>query len=223
MARRKTLIATGEIYHVYNRSVASQPIFDNKYNLNRFLNIIDFYRFSNTGLRFSHFDRMDKKIQNKFLESLYDSPLQIEIYALCIMSNHYHFLIKQLSDNGIGKFASNIQNSFAKYYNLKTKRFGAIFQSPFKAVRIESEEQLTHTARYIHLNPITSFILREFDELTDYPSCSLVDYISKSPRPFIETSLLLNLFGSKKKLEEFTSDQVEYQQNLEVIKHLAID
>lgn len=221
MSRRKIFIATNEIYHLYNRSVASQPIFDTKYNLNHFIDLINFYRFQDTKIRYSHFNRLDKNSKIKFSDSLYTSPTQVEIYAFCIMANHYHFLIKQLSDNGITKFISQIQNGYAKHFNLKTKRFGAVFQSPFKSVRIESEQQFLHTSRYIHLNPLTSYILKEFKELKNYPYSSYPDYVSDKPRQFIDKDYLLGFFKDKKKLEEFTADQVDYQRNLEKIKHIV--
>jgi len=222
MARRKNFIATNEIYHLYNRSVANQPIFDTRYNIRHFINLTDFYRFQDTNIRYSHFNRLDKKSKVRFQDSLYTSPTRIEIYAFCIMNNHYHFLVKQLIDSGISKFVSQIQNGYAKHFNLKNKRFGAVFQSPFKAVRIESEEQFLHTSRYIHLNPLSSYVLKDYSELRDYPYSSFSDYISQKPRQFIEKEYLLGFFKDKNSLEKFTADQVDHQRNLEKIKHILL-
>jgi len=44
--------------------------------------------------------------------------------------------------------------SYTNYINLKYERSGILFQGPFKAVEVESDEQLTHLSRYIHLNPL---------------------------------------------------------------------
>ena len=98
----------------------------------------------------------------------------IEIICYCLMPNHIHFLIRQLKENGISKFMGQISNSYTKYFNTKYTRVGPLLQGPFKAVLIESDEQLIHVSRYIHLNPIVSGIVKN---LEDYPWSSYLEYI----------------------------------------------
>ena len=137
------------------------------------------------------------------------------------MPNHFHLLIKQNQDEGIRIFLSLIQNSYAKYLNTITPRTGSAFQQVFKAVRIETEPQFIHVARYIHLNPLTSYVLKTFDELCHYPYTSLQDYLSNAPRPFVDIVPLQRLFSSKEQLKQQTLDQVDYQRTLNQIKHLT--
>ncbi|MBI3443688.1 transposase [Candidatus Woesebacteria bacterium] len=222
MTVRNHPIVTNEIYHIYNRSVAQQPIFRNIWENNRYLNLIDYYRFLNTPLRFSYYNRLRIDQRESILKSLYkENDIRIEIYSFSIMPNHYHILAKQVNENGISDFIRYIQDSYAKYLNKKTDRFGALFQSPFKAVRIEKEEQFIHVARYIHLNPLTSYLLKEPKELNTYIWNSWIDYVTGKPRAFVETGRLLSLVP-KNKLEEFTFNQLDYQRKLENIKHLIL-
>lgn len=223
MPIRKIPIATSEIYHVYNRSVAQVPIFKNSREYSRFLSLVDFYRFNQTQLRFSHFSRLTQKQKYSYLDSLYASPNHVEIYALAIMPNHYHFLVKQTKDLGITNFIRLIQNSYAKYINTKLKRVGSLFQSPFKAVRIETEEQFLHVSRYIHLNPLTSYVIRNSKDLSNYPWNSYKDYVSNTSRIFINIEPIKALIKSKEAFVKFTLDQLEYQRELENIKHLTFD
>lgn len=51
-------------------------------------------------------------------------------------------------------------NSYTRFYNLRHERAGDLFQGVFKAVYVETEEQLIHLSRYIHLNPMASFIIK---------------------------------------------------------------
>ncbi len=93
----------------------------------------------------------------------------------------------------------------------------------FKSVRIENDDQFIHVARYIHLNPLTSFVLQRIDELDSYPWSSFIDYTGKRSISFLEMNILKGLFPSVEKFKKFTLDQVEYQRKLEAIKHLMLD
>lgn len=155
--RRNIVFAEGEYYHVFNRSTASEQVFTRKKDIKRALDLISFYRYKQS-LRFSFYDRLKDEEKKMYLQKLSGVTPIVEIYAYSLMPNHYHLLLKQESEMGIQKFLSNFQNSFAKYFNIKNKRFGTLFQRPFKAKHIETEEELLHLSRYIHLNPVTSYI-----------------------------------------------------------------
>ena len=116
-----------------------------------------------------------------------------------------------------------IQNSYAHYLNIKTKRFGSVFQSPFKAKRIENDEQLLHVSRYIHLNPLTSYLIENPTDLEDYEWCSFKDYSGENSRRFIDVSFLKSFHKDKEKFRKFTLDNADYQRKLEKIKHLIIE
>lgn len=169
MPYRKIPIVAGEIYHVFNRSVAKQPIFILNKDYQRAMEVIDFYRHKDLPMRFSYFNRLQSYQKQQLIKIVAETSSIVEILAFCLMPNHVHFLLKSLTDNGIIQFMSNFQNSYAKYFNTRHERTGTLFQPMFKAVRIESEEQLIHVSRYIHLNPVTSYILKTIEELETYP------------------------------------------------------
>lgn len=223
MSYRRTPIVTGEIYHTFNRSIARQPIFLNIRSYSRALALINFYSYIQPRLRFSHYNRLPLKGKADFLDDLkINGRKQIQLFAFCLMPNHVHFLIRQLEENGISRFMSNFQNSYAKYLNIKTDRTGGLFQSMFKAVRIESDEQLIHTCRYIHLNPLTSYVIKDIINLENYPWSSYSEYFKESS-DLVDTSLISEFFPSKKMFKKFTSDQVDYQRQLDKIKHLILE
>lgn len=224
MSYRKQPIFPDQIYHVFNRSIALQPIFSEAKDYQRFLNVVDFYRFASPGLRFSHYNRLLSEDKKTFIEKLQkEGKKQISIFAFCLMPNHFHFLLKELENNGIRKFSSNLQNSYAKYFNTKRKRSGSLFQEMFKAVRIESDEQLVHVARYIHLNPFTFFLIKGVNQLKNYPWSSFNNYLQMGKFEFLETDFLMSFFRSKEEFETFTFDQANYQRQLEEIKHLTLE
>jgi len=139
------------------------------------------------------------------------------------MPNHFHFLLRQERENGISKFLANFQNSFTKYVNTRHTRSGHLLQGQFKAVRTETESQLLHTSRYIHLNPYTSYLVRRIDELKMYPWSSLPQYIGNDEKGMCETKNILSSFPSKKKYLQFVRDQKDYQRTLKEIEHLLLE
>lgn len=224
MTIRKVPIVVGEIYHVFNRSVARQPIFLSNRDYQRALDVLNFYSYFDPPLRFSHYKRLPESQKTEFIENLREKgEKQVEIFAFCLMPNHFHFLIKEIREKGISTFMSNLQNSYAKYFNLKNDRSGTLFQTMFKAVRIETDEQFIHVARYIHLNPITAFILNNIEDLTIYPWSSFPIYLGKNTSDILSTSIILGYFPSVNKFIEFTKDQVNYQRELDKIKHLILE
>lgn len=137
------------------------------------------------------------------------------------MPNHFHLLIKQNTDNGISRFMRLTINSYARYYNTKYKRVGSLFQGMFKAVHIETDEQLLHISRYIHLNPLVSHIINEQDFLS-YPYSSLPEYINN--QGYISNPVpILNHFSKKQSYLKFVLDQADYGKELEKIKHLTLE
>lgn len=223
MPARAIPLISGEIYHVFNRSIARQPIFTRVREYQRFFNIVDFYKFQNPGLRYSHYNRLREEEKIKFIDNLHLANQKlVEIIAFSFMPNHYHFLLKQIQDDGIKICMSQIQNSYAKYFNTNYKRTGSLFQEMFKAIRIESDEQLIHVVRYIHLNPLTSYVIKEISSLENYPWTSFIDYLNKRNISFIDKDLIRNYFSNAQKLRNFTLDQVDYQRTLADIQHLTM-
>ena len=221
MPRRKIVFATGEVYHIFNRSIAKEEVFASKYELNTALEVVNFYRFPQK-LRLSKFKLLNQEVKKAYIDSLKNTDPLVEIYAFSFMPNHYHFLLKQLQDNGIPKFVSNFQNSFAKIFNLKRSRNGAVFQSQFKAKRPETDEEFLHISRYIHLNPVTAYLIK-FDELANYPWTSFRFYNYGNGVSLVNTKTLIGISSSRESYLKFVANQVDYQKTLDEIKHFILE
>ena len=99
---------------------------------------------------------------------------------------------------------------------------GPLFQGAFKAVHIESDEQLLHLSRYIHLNPVSSFMVKP-QELKDYQWSSYPDYTGIADVNFVDSESVMNFFKNPIKYEEFVLDQADYTKKLTAVEHLTID
>ncbi len=76
----------------------------------------------------------------------------VSIVSFCLMSNHFHILMKAANPNGISKFLHKLEMGYSKGFNKKYSRTGALFESEFKAKPVDSQEHLQLLPRYIHLN-----------------------------------------------------------------------
>lgn len=224
MPYRRYPIIEGHIYHIFNRSIARQPIFLGQRDYQRGLDVLNFYSFAKPGIRFSHYNRLSQKDRKTFYDNLRKNQIkQIQILAFCLMPNHIHLLVKGIHNRGIQTLMTNFQHSYAKYFNTKNKRIGSLFQAMFKAKRIETEEQMLHIARYIHLNPITSYIVRNLTELENYQWSSYIDYLGKRNLDLVNLEMIRSFFPRINSFKKFTHDQADYQKKLDEIKHLMIE
>ena len=221
MSTHRPILSTNEIYHVFNRSIGKEIIFSLEKFLNKILRIVDYYRF-NQRLKYSEFIRLSRDLQQNYLSSIINNPPLIDIYVYSFMPNHFHFLVKQMQDKGISQFLSNIQNSFAKNYNLINDRNGSLFEHSFKAKRITNNEEFIHVSRYIHINHVTARII-EFDQLLTYEWTSLPCYLNSQTNKFVNTRPILDYFKTPEKYLRFLKNNVDYQRKLKVIKDLLLD
>ena len=221
-SNRNVVLATEEIYHIFNRGVERRPIFTDKWEYRRALDTMSYYRFLEPPIRYSKYIILEEKWRVQLLKALLTSRLQVDILAFCLMPNHFHLLLKQTANAGISRFVSKSCDSYSKYFNIKHDRVGPLFQGPFKAVRVESEEQLIHLSRYIHLNPISSFLIKK-TELNSYPWSSLPEYLAPQKNTLSNPKFIGELFKSPSKYRDFVHNQVDYAQKLEHIKHLVFD
>jgi putative transposase len=169
--------------------------------------------------------------------SKYIEPMA-ETYAYCLMPNHIHFLIrtkdeseiknltgledlsglkeKQLQPPDLSGFISkqfsNLFNSYAKAYNKMFDRRGSLFNRPFKAKEIDSDEYLTNVIFYIHHNPVHHGFTKN---IADWPHSSFHALISdKQTR--INRTAVHDWFGSRDELKKYHQQASKELQRLEM-------
>ncbi len=222
MADRHFPITTGHFYHIFNRGVAKQPTFLSKKDYEQAILALSYYRFSNVPIKLSRFKEISVEERTKLMSSLEkDNDNLVRIVGFVLMPNHFHFLLYQNKDKGIATFIAKFSNSYTKYFNTKNERVGPIFQGVYKAVRVDTDEQLVHLSRYIHLNPVVSALITE-GEVFDYPWSSLPHFL-KDNSTLVYVDPVLSLFKNKSKYSKFLLDQVAYARQLELIKHLTLE
>lgn len=148
MPSRPKLLKTGFIYHVFNRGVEKRIIFPDRSYYQHFMTALSFYK-KDQPIRLS--DHLDNQLPTQYK----NNKSLVALLCFCLMPNHFHLILKQLTEGGVSRFMNNIANSYTKYLNKRLERVGHLFQGSFKSKLIESEESFLQVSRYIHLNPLS--------------------------------------------------------------------
>ncbi|HVF69691.1 MAG TPA: hypothetical protein VNA13_03970, partial [Xanthomonadales bacterium] len=94
-----------------------------------------------------------------------------------------------------------------------------LMQGEFKAVYVETNEQLIHLSRYIHINPLVGYVTKD---LNKHPWSSYQEYMSEA-KFLCSKEIVMDQFRSKGEYEQFVLDQEDYGKKLESIKHQLLD
>ena len=219
---RKEPLVSGEIYHIYTRSIAEYVVFNNALEYERLIQLIRYYQ-SEKELRFATFIESDLAQKIGFEQALRtitkDQNQLVQIIAYCLMPTHPHLILKQLADTGISTFMRKVLEGYSTYFNNKHKRKGPLWESRFKSVLVNKDEQLLHLTRYSHLNPVTAHLV---DRPEDWVFSSYREYLNKSGVKKIcqyADVLEINPISYKK----FVNDRISYQRELAKIKGLLLE
>lgn len=222
MPGRAIPLVTGEFYHIFNRGIDHRPTFLDKKGFSRAQISLKFYRFISPPMRLSLFLTLGEEQRKRIFNELEKKKVLVEIISYCLMPNHFHILLRQKVENGISKFMSNFQNSYTRYFNERNQRNGPLFLDQFKAVRVETEGQLLHLSRYIHLNPYSSYVVKNLNGLERYSWSSLSEFLGGG-ESFCKRGLVMSFFKGGEEYKKFVFDQADYQRELDKIKHLLLE
>lgn len=146
-------------YHIYNRAVLEKrEIFASPHDYQRFLNTIVYYLLEKRPVRYADFQNLSADAWQSILHPKgVLAKRRAKLVAYVIMPNHFHLLMKpEEKPQALSQFLSDLANSYTRYFNLKYKRSGVLFQGTFKSKEIADEASLLQVSRYIHLNPLNS-------------------------------------------------------------------
>lgn len=188
-------------YHVYVRGANKQKIFLEAADYNYFYKLLSRYlsvehKVSTTGVAYPHFRN------------------RIKLLSYCLMTNHFHLLVYQYDQVDLPAFMKSLMTSYSRYFNLKYKRTGPVFESRYKAVRIVNDQYLQHITRYIHLNP---------RRWKNYYNSSLKYYRDGDAPEWLDPNDILQMFTSKEEYMVFVSDYEAMRDMLAEMKYQIAD
>ncbi len=145
---------------------------------------------------------VDDRDRDKFLEVLgrMCSRFDVAILAYVLMDNHYHLLMQTKRAN-LSKSMQWLGSTYTRYFNLRHRQSGHLFQGRFKSFLIENDAYLLRVSYYIHRNPLRSKTVRR---LVDYRWSSYRAYAyGKTSPPWLETATILSQFSDKEKEQAY--------------------
>ena len=209
----KTILASDETYHIYNRSIAGYQLLKYKRNLDRFTDILWYYQYAKPPLRFSQYIESSEKPKLR-------GDKLIDVLCYCLMPNHFHLVLTQLTKEGISIYINRLLNSYSRYFNVRHSRKGPLWEGRFKRKRVGSNEQLLHLSRYVHLNPVTDLMV---ENPVDYHYSSYREYLKLTEPRISDPTKVLGKSYSPERYQKFVLDQKDYQRRLNEIKSVLID
>ena len=122
---RKYLWADTAAYHVINRGHNRETVFGNDEEMAYFLTLLGRYR-----------DRFDA-----------------QIYHYCLMSNHFHLLLRLPQPQRLSSFMAGLLRSYVHFYHQRRGFVGHLWQGRFKSPVVQREGYWLSCGRYIERNP----------------------------------------------------------------------
>ena len=222
---RKFVFSEGEYYHVYNRGVERRDIFHDDPDRLRFHRMLHIANSTNPVVY--------KLIQRSPLDEIKIGERLVAIGAYCLMPNHFHLLLKEITEGGISKFMEKLTTAYSKYYNKKHNHSGVLFQGRFKAEHVDNDEYLKYLFAYIHLNPVKLIEPRWRDDgienskaaksyLSDYKHSSYLDYakehtgVSREELTILSREEFPEYFAEPRDFQDFVNDWLQFREEAQI-------
>jgi REP element-mobilizing transposase RayT len=210
--------AEGEYYHIFNRGVGKMDIFldeqDFLFFLKRLKENIHPERMPLSGSGFRGAPSPGSYVRELLPENSF------ELICYCLMPNHFHLVIKQLSSISISKLIAKVCTSYSMYFNKKYNRVGTLYQDQFKAVHVADDEYLLWLSVYIHQNPHVAGLVKN---LKDWKWGSYPDYIGARQGSLCKKDVVLERFKTSREYADFVDSGFDIIKSKGELKDFVLD
>lgn len=100
---------------------------------------------------------------------------------------------------------SNLLNGYAKAYNIRYVRRGALWIDYTKRFKVDSDQYITNVINYIHQNPIRHGFTQDIE---DWQHSSYHYHLAKKPT-FLDNECVMEWFGGRENFINFHADNTE--------------
>ncbi len=172
MSRPLRIEYPGAVYHVMNRGLDRQNVF---------------------------VERNDYQAFFKTVSEAHDL-WGIEVFAYCLMPNHYHLCLRTPQGN-LSRVMRHVDGLYTQRFNRSHERDGSLFRGRYKAIVVDADEYLIAVVRYIHLNPVGAKLASQPEE---YSWSSHEVYLEGTRfKPWVNSKEVLDHFGSTSEFHQY--------------------
>lgn len=141
-----------------------------------------------------YLDNEDRQVFLALLGSVV-TRFRWQLYAYCLMGNHYHLLVETPQAN-LSRGMRQLNGVYTQRFNHRHARTGHVFRSRFKGILVERDNYLIEIARYIVLNPIRTKVASDLAEYawSSYQATAGL----RPPPPWLNADFILSRFGLSK-------------------------
>ena len=141
----------GEYYHVFNRGVEDSRVFHGQADFLRALvSLAAFNSPEKAPTNLSRFVKDPHKLV-KYLRKESRAEL-VNIVAFTLLPTHFHLFVREAHEDGIPTLMHKFCKGYARYFNLKNDREGALWRGTYQASHVKTKEHFSHILSYVHLN-----------------------------------------------------------------------
>ncbi|MFH1423896.1 MAG: transposase [Candidatus Nealsonbacteria bacterium] len=221
-------------YHSYNRGTDKRKIFIEEGDY--FRGVHDLYEFNDSNAVFNLKQRINGRLTSINLNKTRENLLNLFVW--CLMPNHYHLFSSPIPDNGLANFHKKFGGGFAKFFNVKYKRNGTLFQGKYKKVQVMDDTQAIQLICYIHSNPLDLWkpdwkekgltnleIQNALRFLEQYRWSSHLDWWGIKNFPsLIDKDFMARFFKNSEEYREFFTNWLSYYaKNIESLKGFKLE
>ena len=211
--------SVGSYVHVMKRGTRKMPIVHDTSDMDRFIHMLYYFNDEYCDENW-HRSLLDANLLSTWQRLPYwpeRKPL-VKIIFFCLMPNHFHLLLKEVTEGGLSLFMQKLLTGYSMYFNTKYHRRGTLFEGRFKAKDLYTDEYLKYQYVYIHLNPIGIIDAGWKDKqienrmkakkfLKNYKYSSYKDYVGENR----EESAILN----KEAFPEYFSSNIDFDETVD--------
>lgn len=193
-------------YHLYNRGVNKRSVVKDQQDISTFLSYLKTY------LLPKNIEKLNNILSNAVSSSkekddalrllhLNNFHERIDLLAYCLMPNHFHLIVHQKNANDIDVFMQSFITRYTMYFNRRHGRVGSLFQGRYKAVLVDTDEQLLYLTRYIHRNPLSLDLKRsdlKRSDLFQMQPSSYGVYLGTMKQEWVKPDEVLTFFSGSK-------------------------
>ena len=133
MGRARRVLFDGGVYHIVQRGHNKDKLFKNAGDYKAFKDFI-------------------RRYKEKYI---------FDVFHYCLMSNHFHILLKVHKGDDLPKIMHGITQSYSYYYRKTYRHTGYVYQNRYKSFSVEDDAYLLECGRYIERNPLRAGIVKE--------------------------------------------------------------